>query len=257
MTRSWGWLETFMVNHELSLDVPLPDGVEAGSVSALQEWTASLARNRVAGVKFRNHGDGGHGGAHVRSCRMPGLPVFSVEWGTTVEGCPLERFLAFSMTNMSELAPMWDDTYIDSADLATHGSSCDLTRYAKLVRWHFRMPAPFRNREMLYLVVPIVLSESATLVNYFSVRSPRHPVEKGYVRAYNAAPSFDLAEVKDGDQLVVRHLMTTRIGGWVSDRLVWNTVFRGPVIKNNAHEGAKVRALLEQELSQGGIAQGG
>ena len=31
MTRSWGWLETFMVNHELSLDVPLPDGVEAGS----------------------------------------------------------------------------------------------------------------------------------------------------------------------------------------------------------------------------------
>merc|ERR1711862_1072225 len=108
------------------------------------------------------------------------------------------------------------------------------------------MPAPFSSREMLYLAVPIQLEQAdAVAVCYLSVESPLYPLSAGYTRAYNCAPSFDLGTKLANGGLTVRHTMTTRLGGWVHDRL-WNAAFRSPVIENMRPEALHVRDFLGQ-----------
>jgi hypothetical protein len=175
-----------------------------------------------------------------------------VEWKVAVE-CEMSTFLDFTIFKMSEFAPKWDETYVDSICLATHGDASDLSTYARLMQWKFKMPWPFGSREMLYIVVPILLENGATIVSYISVESNRFPLSDGFTRAFNAVPSFDMAHQVNRRnataKLELRHVMSTRIGGWVSDKFVWNTIFQGPVINNNATEAANVRNFLQSELA--------
>merc|ERR1712137_600911 len=145
---------------------------------------------------------------------------------------------------------MGDDTFLEAHVLDSHGSCDAPDTYCRLLRWKFKMPMPFSNREMLYLAVPIQLDqEDAVAVCYLSVESPLYPLSSGYTRAYNCVPSFDLGVKHPKGDLTIRHTMTTRLGGWVQDWL-WNACFFSPVIENMRPEASHVRDFLGRSSEQ-------
>ena len=260
----WAWLEEWMEREQLTVAVPAPAGCPDSKIGTLLNWTAEFAQGDDKKTELRTHSSAD--GVTVRSCRFPGLPVFSVEWEISVPGCTTDTYLdALHFRDQNEVAAEWDGTFISCDVLSEHGNRDDLATFARLLRWQFRMPSPFSNREMLYIVVPTIIDGGnkddgkgqVVLVNCVSVNIPRFPCSKSFARAYNLVPSFDKARVAkeaggEKEVLELRHFMTTRIGGWVGDKVMWNSCFKGAVVANNAPEGLKVKALLQKESGDGG-----
>ena len=233
------WLDDWMKSEKLTLDIVWPHGVDPSKGAAgllTYAWEVSTARWQLS--SDRND-------ISVRwLARLPGLPVFSVEWQADVPGVTMDHFVSLNLTALIEKAAEWDTTFDGAEYLATHGKAADLRTFARLVQWRFRA-GPLQRREMLYMMIPTIRGDRVML-SYLSVTSPLHPPTAGCMRARNLAPSFDLAEpLVDGSTSGLRlyHLMTTDIGGWVP-WWMWNRWFKPAVLSQSAEEGERVRAAL-------------
>ena len=228
------WVNAWIDRLGLSLMTTLPAGVAPGNAAAMLEHSKKLAVEGPSDWKGYS--------ANVDWTYVPGMPVFTTRW-RTIANCSMEEFLAFSSTEMMDMAKEWDETYINAESIETHGSQDKLDTFGRLVKWRFKMPCPFSNREMLYLVVPVFTDSGGCAVCYLSVESEAHPCSPGYVRAYNWSPSFDYARPTQSG-IEITHAMTTNIGGWVPN-WVWNQLFRRAVLEANVKERQKVKSLLE------------
>ena len=157
----------------------------------------------------------------------------------------MDEFMSFALPTadeMAETAAQWDSTFIEAQILHERLSSDPLADPARVVRWVFAMPAPFKNREMLYLVAANRIGTvGGMIVNYISIKK-KGSRDKKLVLARNLVPSFDLAVPQPGGTIRILHRLTTDIG---VSQWVWNKVFRGKAVENYKKEAAHVVTFLE------------
>ena len=119
-----------------------------------------------------------------------------------------------------------------------------------LVHWRFAA-GPMSPRDILYLIARqrgIGGKPDTTIWGYPSVHEEwvhqyiaapntlRKSLGAGRVRAYNLFPTCDRVQLCNGGRTMrVAHLMTTRLGGWISP-WAYNYLFRRALIAANAHE---------------------
>merc|ERR1711971_369014 len=132
-----------------------------GSVTALLDHSKELAT--VAPSTWKSHAE------NVDSTYLQGLPVFTTRWRASVE-CTMDEFLAYTLTDM-DTAAEWDSACSEVECIRTHGCKDDLSTYANFARWRFKMPCPFRSRELLYLLVPVLTETGGYVICYLSVES--------------------------------------------------------------------------------------
>ena len=238
-----------MKEYGLRVAVPIPEGC-GPSIGEILEFTKHAALDNDSSIKIKEEACGAHD-VKLQSAWIKGLSVFSCGWEVGIESkSPTDifsKFMDFAFHEMQTLASEWDSTFIDAEVIAVHGKADEFKENAKLVRWHFKMPTPLSNREMLYLVVPIVLAPHNVVVSYTSVSSARFPCHAGYTRAFNGIPSYDYARIHESE-LKLRHFMTTQIGGWISNK-VWNNIFKRPVLKAYSKEATSVRNFLQAHVT--------
>lgn len=252
-TDDFNYLEAWFASLELTIDGPVPAGLEDKGPAEVMRAYAALARDRSQQEGWTP----GHltPKAVVDSYRDPQLPVFSARWKTSLEGRGpdlLDRFVVFGLR--PELGEHWDSTFVNAQRLASHGSTDSLAQHALLYRYQFSAP-PLKRREMMYLVIPTLRMEGDTLRDvlflYLSVTSPQFPTTQGYIKCRNLVPSYDWGRLlsDNGMQHVqVEHLMSTEIEGRIPNWL-WNLGFKAPLLKANLHESQQVRKFIEAHPS--------
>ena len=179
--------------------------------------------------------------------------------------------------NLAAHAPAWDSTFDgaeilgklassrckppregDSSDDGGSGDDDD----ALVVRWHFNAP-PLAKRELLYAIATRREKETAqTTYAYASVTDawasialrravPQANVttavqpQKKRVRCWNNFPSCDRVTVLPDGAVLLEHMITTRIGGWIP-RACFNVIFRSALIDASVHECAAFAQYAEE-----------
>mmetsp|Transcript_23400 Transcript_23400/g.48617 ORF Transcript_23400/g.48617 Transcript_23400/m.48617 type:complete len:253 (+) Transcript_23400:2-760(+) len=190
------------------------------------------------------------GQAVVKSGFVPSQSLFTADWMVDVKAS-MADFMRFAMPSPDEMtanAAQWDSTFVEAEILAEKGdgdpSNQDPESFARIMRWVFSMPSPFKNREMLYLVAASRMGGTAggVIVNYISVKK-KGQRDKKLVLARNLVPSFDLAVPQPDGTIRILHRLTTDIG---VSQWVWNKVFRSPAVENYKKEAAHVVSFLEE-----------
>ena len=215
-----------------------------------------------------------HGAAHrpedgiVRFGRVRGegaceynSTMWTTEWNVPAERADaLLRTLddVFKSGDIAKHAKEWDQTFVRASILAD-------THDGKLVSWDFAA-APLWGRDLLYMISSTeeedqsdkqkrVLTYSyASVSDAWAEKLIEAPVPStGRVRATILFPSCDRVTVcknEDGTtKIVLEHLMTTAVGGWIGPCL-FNSCFKAPLIQANAHECRAMREYVESIAGQ-------
>ena len=245
-------------------------GVEyAASPDRCRERLAQALRWPVASVTKN---------AEVRLGRFDGSPVISLMWSQSFPLRYLARLREFlGADKLGFYAAKWDQTYVTSevlwdgsresvwaeaADLSTEEAQ---RQRAWLVRYEFSGGFPLCQRDLLYLIIEKEYrkeyraatkakeTELAELVysypsvsQSYAVRGlgvpPAALARRAPVRSRNLDPSVDRIRV-EGDKVVLDHLMTTELCGWVPN-CAYNHVLRSALIGAYAHEAEALRACV-------------
>lgn len=171
----------------------------------------------------------------------------------------------FQSERLADHAKTWDNTFVRACVLANLSEKTLHKDHALLVSWDFKA-APLWGRDLLYMIAAIecngrdksgtkrkdtqVFTYSYASVNdeYWVELAGKPQRESGRVRAQILFPSCDRVTVETkedgGKKIILDHLMTTSVGGWVGP-CIFNSFFKAPLIQANIHECAALREYIE------------